>query len=112
MSHTVEGRASRPSSKAGTRGSPPAFLIPLRSSLLACFLLLVGRFLFCLRGSTLDRVFHNLARHRVDVDFVDAIRHLDVEGVDQLSFFPFNLLRLNFAGFLGQGSLLRSEERR
>src|SRR5260370_18088214 len=100
MSHTVEGRASRPSSRAGTPGSPPAFLIAWRSSLLACFLLLVGRFLFGLGGSTLDRVFHNLARHRVDVDFVDAIRHLDVDGVDHLSFFPSHPLLHNFAVLL------------
>jgi len=43
----------------------------------------------------------------INVNFVDAIRHLDVEGIDQTSFFAFNLFRLNFAPFLGQGGLLR-----
>src|SRR4029077_21258976 len=83
-------------------------LIARRRGLLALlFLLLISRFLFGLGGSALDRVFQNLARHGIDVDFVDAIRRLDVEGIDQLSFFSFNLFRLNLASLLGQGGLLR-----
>src|ERR1700674_287590 len=115
VTHPVERRAPREpalsevegSSRAGTPGSPPTPLVVWCRSLLALFLLLISRFLFGFGIGAFDRVFHDLARDSVDVHFVDAIRHLDVEGIDQLSFFPFNLFRLNFAGLLGQGSLLR-----
>src|SRR4029077_13710344 len=87
--HAVEGRAPRPSSRAGTPGAPPAPLIARRRGLLALlFLLLISRFLFGFGIGAFDRVFHNFARHGIDVHFVDAIRHLDVEGIDELSFFP------------------------
>src|SRR5258708_23012206 len=108
MSHAVEGRARRPSSRAGTPGAPPAPLIARRRGLLALlFLLFISRLFFGLGGGALDRVLHDLARHGIDVDFVEAVRSLDVEGIDQASFFAFNLFRLNFARFLGQGGLLR-----
>ena len=95
------------SSRAGTPGAPPAPLIAGRRSLLVLFLLLIGRFLFGFGGGAFDRVVHNLARYRINLDFVDAIRSLDVEGIDQASFFPLQLFRFNLASLLGQGSLLR-----
>src|ERR1700674_5552793 len=82
---------ARPSSRAGTPGTPPAPLV-VRRGLPALFLLLIRRFLFSFGGSAFDRVLYKFACYRINLDFVEAIRGLDVEGINQASFFSLKLL--------------------
>src|ERR1035438_945659 len=72
---------------------------------LLVLLFFIRRFLLSLVGGAFDRVVHDLAGLGIDIDLVDAIRHLDVEGIDQTSFFAFKLAFRDCSSFLGQGHL-------
>src|ERR1039457_1361153 len=81
-----------------------AALVVWRRALLV-LLFFIRRFLLSLGGSAFDRVFHDLAGLGIDIDLMDAVRHLDVEGIDQASLFMYKLAFRHCSSFLGQGHL-------
>jgi hypothetical protein len=63
-------------------------------------------FFFGLFRGSLDLVADDVAGHRIDVDFMQAIRGANVKGVDQLAMFFFQFPAYDLARFSLKGDLL------